>query len=484
MTIREVENRSGLTRANIRFYESEGLLNPQRLPNGYRDYSDEDLAALKKIRLLRQLNVPIDDIRALQSGEQALSDALQRCLHELEHAQNELQKASAVCRAMMSDGATYQTLDADRYLAGAVETPRPASSRGLRFDVPHACPHPWRRFLARWLDLVLYGLLWSTVNTLVFCVNPALRSTAGMLLDSFVTMLIMLFAEPLFLHFLGYTPGKFLFGLRVTDHGRRLSYFDALCRTGSVIASGEGLFIPIYQWVRNYKCYKKCKAGEVLPWEEDYEYELTDTAWWRIPAFAAACAVWVGIAFCIVLAGDLPQNRGALTAAGFAENYNDYAAYLGARPVLSLNADGTWSERNDTGVIHVGALDSAPAVTFIETDGVLSGVQLEFTHTGQPFLTAVSYQDDLLLAALSFVCAQPDVGFFEQVPRQLAERLTGLSPFSSWCFEMAGVELCCTAEVSGYLEPVESVPSVLVPDPDEEQTGQSFHLIFTMTKIN
>lgn len=49
---------------------------------------------------------------------------------------------------------------------------------------------------------------------------------------------------------------------------------------------------------------------------------------------------------------------------------------------------------------------------------------------------------------------------------------------------MAGVELCCTAEVSGYLEPVESVPSVLVPDPDEEQTGQSFHLIFTMTKIN
>ena len=114
MTIREVETHSGLTRANIRFYESEGLLNPQRLPNGYRDYSDEDLAALKKIRLLRQLNVPIDDIRALQSGEQALSDALQRCLHELEHAQNELQKASAVCRAMMSDGATYQTLDADR----------------------------------------------------------------------------------------------------------------------------------------------------------------------------------------------------------------------------------------------------------------------------------------------------------------------------------------------------------------------------------
>ena len=38
MTIKEMETRSGLTRANIRFYEAEGLLTPQRRPNGYRDY--------------------------------------------------------------------------------------------------------------------------------------------------------------------------------------------------------------------------------------------------------------------------------------------------------------------------------------------------------------------------------------------------------------------------------------------------------------
>ncbi len=484
MTIREIEARSGLTRANIRFYEAEGLLSPRRLANGYRDYSDGDLAALKKIRLLRQLRLSIDDIRALQNGDHTLSDTLRRCLDDLGRAQGELQKASDICRAMMRDGATYQTLDADRYLRGSGEARQPQPSLGLQFDVPRACPHPWRRFLARWLDLALYGLLWSTVNTLVFRVNPALRSAAGTLFDGFAAMLIMLFAEPLFLYFLGYTPGKFLFGLRVTDRGRKLSYFDALCRTGSVIASGEGFFIPIYQWVRNYKCYKKCRAGETLPWEEDYEYELTDTAWWRIPAFASACAACAGVAFCIVLAGDMPQNRGVLTAAEFAENYNDYAAYLGTRPVLSLSADGTWSERNDTGVIHTGALDRAPALAFTETDGVLTGVQLEYTHAGQPFLAAASYQSDMLLAAMSFVCAQPGVGLFDQVPRQLAERLSGLSPFSGWCFEMAGVELCCTAEASGYLEPVEPVPAVLAPDPDASPSGQSLHLTFTMTRIN
>ena len=37
MTIQEVERQSGMTRANIRFYEEKGLLTPQRQPNGYRD---------------------------------------------------------------------------------------------------------------------------------------------------------------------------------------------------------------------------------------------------------------------------------------------------------------------------------------------------------------------------------------------------------------------------------------------------------------
>ena len=38
MTIKELETRTGMERANIRFYEKEGLLSPKRLDNGYRDY--------------------------------------------------------------------------------------------------------------------------------------------------------------------------------------------------------------------------------------------------------------------------------------------------------------------------------------------------------------------------------------------------------------------------------------------------------------
>ena len=42
MTIKEIELRSGMDRANIRFYEKEGLLSPRYLDNGYRDYTEDD----------------------------------------------------------------------------------------------------------------------------------------------------------------------------------------------------------------------------------------------------------------------------------------------------------------------------------------------------------------------------------------------------------------------------------------------------------
>ena len=37
MTIKEIEATTGLPRASIRFYESEGLIHPSRGDNGYRN---------------------------------------------------------------------------------------------------------------------------------------------------------------------------------------------------------------------------------------------------------------------------------------------------------------------------------------------------------------------------------------------------------------------------------------------------------------
>ena len=64
MTIKDIETLSGMTRANIRFYESEGLLSPERRANGYRDYSNYELEILKRIKLLRTLHISLEEIKA------------------------------------------------------------------------------------------------------------------------------------------------------------------------------------------------------------------------------------------------------------------------------------------------------------------------------------------------------------------------------------------------------------------------------------
>ena len=55
MTIKEIETLSGLPRANIRYYESEGLIAPKRAENGYREYSQADAEVLLRVKLLRAL---------------------------------------------------------------------------------------------------------------------------------------------------------------------------------------------------------------------------------------------------------------------------------------------------------------------------------------------------------------------------------------------------------------------------------------------
>ena len=70
MNINEVSKEVGITRENIRFYEREGLVIPDRdSGNNYRNYSKADVERLRKIRLLRSLYIPVADIRRIIDGE-------------------------------------------------------------------------------------------------------------------------------------------------------------------------------------------------------------------------------------------------------------------------------------------------------------------------------------------------------------------------------------------------------------------------------
>ena len=112
MTIKDIETESGMSRANIRFYEAEGLLNPERLTNGYREYSEEDLEILKRIKLLRTLHISLEEIKSLHTGERTLVDTLDQHLKKLQKDKTDIEQAQEVCKVMRNEGVQYQTLDA------------------------------------------------------------------------------------------------------------------------------------------------------------------------------------------------------------------------------------------------------------------------------------------------------------------------------------------------------------------------------------
>ena len=59
----EVEKLTEVKEANIKFYEREGLIKPRRNENGYRDFSDEDVKIINRIKTLRMFDVPIPEIK-------------------------------------------------------------------------------------------------------------------------------------------------------------------------------------------------------------------------------------------------------------------------------------------------------------------------------------------------------------------------------------------------------------------------------------
>ncbi len=117
MKINEVERAVGITKRNIRFYEKEGLLSPGRNSgNGYREYDADDVAMLKKIKLLRKLAMPIDEILKVQKGVLTAEDAFRRHLIKLERDSVNLEKTKLLCAQIAQQNASLETLDPDEYL--------------------------------------------------------------------------------------------------------------------------------------------------------------------------------------------------------------------------------------------------------------------------------------------------------------------------------------------------------------------------------
>ncbi|MER5324567.1 MerR family transcriptional regulator [Streptosporangium roseum] len=65
MQISAIARKTGVSQRLLRYYEEQGLLRPVRLANGYREYTESDVTAVRHIRALLTAGLTTDVIAQL-----------------------------------------------------------------------------------------------------------------------------------------------------------------------------------------------------------------------------------------------------------------------------------------------------------------------------------------------------------------------------------------------------------------------------------
>lgn len=65
MNIGDISRRSGVSERMLRYYEQQGLIQPQRQASGYRNYTEDDVSAVELIRQLNRSGLKLESIRIL-----------------------------------------------------------------------------------------------------------------------------------------------------------------------------------------------------------------------------------------------------------------------------------------------------------------------------------------------------------------------------------------------------------------------------------
>jgi DNA-binding transcriptional MerR regulator len=120
----EVADLAGTTVNTVRHYHRSGLLEqPERMPNGYKQYGARHLVRLLKIRRLRDLGVPLAQIESVGFGADTPSAALLSIDADLAASIERLQRARAEIRAIL-EGTTATDVPAGfEDLAGRLSGP-------------------------------------------------------------------------------------------------------------------------------------------------------------------------------------------------------------------------------------------------------------------------------------------------------------------------------------------------------------------------
>ena len=117
MLINEVSHIVGISRKSIRYYEENGLLKPKRNnENDYRIYDEEDIQKLKTIKFLRNLDVPIRDLKLLNQGKMTIQECMEDRINKIKEEEKNYNKIKNICLEISKSNKSYNDIDITKYL--------------------------------------------------------------------------------------------------------------------------------------------------------------------------------------------------------------------------------------------------------------------------------------------------------------------------------------------------------------------------------
>ncbi|WP_329091002.1 MULTISPECIES: MerR family transcriptional regulator [unclassified Streptosporangium] len=125
MRIGDLAHETGVHRRLLRYYEEQGLLRPVRLVNGYREYTETDIATVRHIRAMLAAGLPTvviarvlhcvhdDDELMVSSGCPTFIEDLRRERVRIVETIAQLQSSQGMLDAIL-DAALQQAADVPR----------------------------------------------------------------------------------------------------------------------------------------------------------------------------------------------------------------------------------------------------------------------------------------------------------------------------------------------------------------------------------
>lgn len=255
----------------------------------------------------------------------------------------------------------------------------------------HTNGFPWRRWLARGIDLGICSLLWWTVAFFILQLNVLGWNVRNVI----IPFAIMLAIEPVMLSVLGTTIGKALLGILVTDKsGKKLSLGQSFYRTCRVLSRGYGfVIIPIYNLYRMYKSYKECKEYGQLQYDANNKITVTlkDKKPIRILAVLTSYTLVLVLMLMVAFVAQMPHHRGNINGTQFLDNVQRYARFHN--------------------IIASGALTAMPyELDIVETDGIVTKISFEIIDGS--FSDVWGLEHWVRAYMVSFIGAQEGMNFW------------------------------------------------------------------------